>query len=193
MSTFKPSLALWIDLGGGVLTAALVGSLLWMVLLGDDAATREINSLKRSVASARVELASLRGVLDDQSELLARRRSELSESGQLPDRAPIERDLRTLHTLARQHDLRVTHVSPLAPRKYPDLLELRYAIEVVGTTPNLTWFFKSIEDAQCWADISYLKVESGTSSHGESSDQRVASLTISLFSSRAGDEEPEDG
>ena len=72
-------------------------------------------------------------------------------------------------------------------------MELRYALEVAGTTPNLTWFFKSIEDAQFWADISYLKVEGEKSPRGESSDQRLASLTISLFSSAPPDEEPEDG
>ena len=193
MSRLKPSSALWIDIGGGAVTATLAASLLWMVLLGDDAATREIDRLRRSVSSGRTELASLRGVLDEQSELLARRKTELSESGQLPDRAPIERDLQTLHTLARQHDLKVIRVSPLPSRRYPDLLELRYALEVVGTTPNLTWFFKSIEDAQCWADISYLKVESEKSFGGKSSDQRLASLTISLFSSTPPDEEPEEG
>jgi hypothetical protein len=116
---------------------------------------------------------------------LKERQVELATSGQLPAQIPIEEYFQTLSRLAGRHHLRVVRHNPLGPRSYPGLLEQRYAYEVIGTMPDIARFFRAIEDAEFWADISYLKIDGGPPSAdqgGEPTDERDAILTISLFS-----------
>ena len=50
--------------------------------------------------------------------------------------------------------------------------------------PDVARFFKAIEQAEFWADVSYFKIEQGRPGSGEVSPEQVAgALTISLFSS----------
>jgi hypothetical protein len=193
MSRFSPSSVLWIDLCGACITLALAAGLFWMLFCSDNDARGEIENLRHDVQEAHGHLASLRTALDQQSALVTVRKQELERTGQLPDRAPIERDLKTLYTLASEHELKVLRVSPLPTREYPELQELRYAFEVTGATSGLISFFRSIEEAECWADISYLKVESAKTPQGSVSGTRTASLTISLFSSMPDEENSENG
>jgi Tfp pilus assembly protein PilO len=193
MSRFSPSSVLWIDLCGACITVALAATLLWMFLASDNDAGREIETLRHDVQEAHGHLTSLRTTLDQQSALVTIREQELERTGQLPDRAPIERDLKTLYTLASKHGLKVLRVSPLPTREYPELQELRYAFEVTGDTSGLIAFFRSIEEAECWADISYLKVDSAKTPEGSVGGTRTASLTISLFSSMPDEEDSQNG
>ena len=110
----------------------------------------------------------------------SRRQSQLAAVGPLPSEVPSESYLRTLSSLASENKLTVVRQLPLSPRDYPGLLEQRFAYEVSGTLPDLARFFKAVELSPSWTDISYLKVETGKSTEGES--HRSALLTFSVFS-----------
>jgi hypothetical protein len=87
----------------------------------------------------------------------------------------------------------VVRHNPLGPRSYPGLLEQRYAYEVIGTQPDLARFLRAIEDAEFWADISYLKIDGGKRQGGEPTDECDALLTISLFSAARAEGASESG
>jgi hypothetical protein len=85
----------------------------------------------------------------------------------------------------------VVRHNPLGPRSYPGLLEQRYAYEVMGRVADLARFLRDVEDAEFWADISYLKIDGGPPSAdqgGEPNGERDALLTISLFSAARAEE-----
>ncbi len=174
---------LMIDVAGGVLCTGLLGTFIWLAFFRGDRTVAEIQELGGTIADARRDLEGLRASLDEQRAILQERQKELAAGGQLPDRTPIEEYFQTLSHVASKHRLRVVRHNPLTPRSYPGLIEQRYAYEVSGAMPDIVRFLKAIEDAKFWADVSYLKIDSG-SRQGESAPrERVASLTISVFSS----------
>jgi len=179
---------LMIDLAGGALCIGLLGTLAWLALFRGDRTVAEIRELGGTIADARRDLESLRASLDEQRTILQQRQAELATGGQLPDRTPIEEYFQTLSHVASTHRLRVVRHNPLSPRSYPGLIEQRYAYEVSGAMPDIVRFLKAIEDAKFWADVSYLKIDSGSRQGEAGSRERVASLTISVFSSSREDE-----
>ena len=176
---------LLLDVLGASMSAAGLLVALWVTIFHNEHATSELRDSTQMISSSTQDLAALRSAGDRQRATLKERQAELATSGQLPAQIPIEEYFQTLSRLAIQHRLRVVRHNPLGARSYPGLLEQRYAYEVIGTMPDLARFFKAIEDAErsrFWADISYLKIDGGNRQSGEPTDERVAVLTISLFS-----------
>ncbi len=174
-------------LAGAFLTAA------WLTFVHNEHATVEVNELTELISTATQDLKALQTAEERQRAILKERQSELTAGGQLPAKIQIEEYFQTLSRLAAQHNLRVIRHNPLASRSYPGLLEQRYVYEVIGTMPDLARFFKAIEDAEFWADVSYLKIDGGRRNSGEPTDERVASLTISLFSAARAESASESG
>ena len=171
-----------IDAAGAAIVAVCVLVSVWLTAVRPDGAKSEITGLTRLIQAAQKDLIDQRAACDHQRAVLADRSAELAESGHLPEQTPLEEYFRTLSDLAARHQLRVVRQNPLSSRRYPGLLEQRFAYEKTGSTPDLVHFFKAIETIDFWADISYLKVESGQSPYGRTPSDRVATLTLSLFS-----------
>ena len=182
----KLSLLLLDALGASLSGAGLLVAF-WMTFFHNEHATTQLRDFTQLISSATQNLAALRTAGDGQRATLKEQQVELATSGQLPAQIPIEEYFQTLSRLAKQNHLDVVRHNPLGPRSYPGLLEQRYAYEVSGTMPHLALFFRAIEDAEFWADISYLKIDGGPSSADQGpgapgTDKRDALLTISLFS-----------
>ncbi len=173
---------LLLDALGASLSAVGVGAALWLFLVHNQHTVSELRDYNQLISSATQDLAALRTARDRQQATLQDRQTELAAGGQLPSEISLEGYFQTLSRLAVQHRLRVVRHNPLTSRNYPGLLEQRYAYEVIGTMPDLARFFKAIEDAEFWADISYLKIHDGQPQGGDPTEERIASLTISLFS-----------
>lgn len=179
---------LLLDALGASLSAAGLVTALWITLFHSEHATSEVREYDLKIVSATKDLADLRSAVDRQRATLKERLGELATSGQLPEQIPIEEYFQTLSRLAVEHRLRTVRHNPLPPRSYPGLFEQRFAYEVIGTMPDLARFFKAIEDAEFWADISYLKIDGGQTPGDQPTDERNALLTLSLFSAaRAND------
>lgn len=176
----RPWLA--IDFVGGCAVAGCVFAFGWLTMIRGDDVSVQIADLTRTVQTAKQELAVLRVVRDRRRVQLAHRRAELASRPRLPDHTPVEQYFQTLSVLAGQHRLRVRSHHPVSPRRYPGLLELRYAYELSGTMPDIIRFFRAVEETEFWADISFVKIQQGSGPPGGGSPQRVASLTISMFS-----------
>lgn len=174
---------LLMDLIGAAACAGLLSAFVWFACFRGDRTVAEIRELSETITDARRDLVGLRTSLDQQRTILQQRQAELVAGGQLPDETPIEEYFQTLSRVASSHRLHVVRHNPLSPRTYPGLLEQRYAYEVSGSMPDITRFLKAIEDAKFWADVSYLKIDAGSRQVGPASIERVASLTISVFSS----------
>ncbi len=168
----------------GCIVAGSLAGFIWFTAFREDVTASEIHRLTRLIHNARQDLRAVHEAQRGQRSVLAARRAELAETGQLPRETPIEIYFQTLSTFASEHRLRVVRHNPLASRYYPGLLEQRYAYEVAGSFSGLVGFLKSIEEADFWADVGYLKVERGRGSKNALSDERIAVLGISLFSAR---------
>jgi len=182
---------LLLDALGASLSGAGLLAACWMTFFHNEHATTELRDHTAMISSATQNLAALRMAVEGQRATLKERQEELATSGQLPAQIPIEEYFQTLSRLADRHRLRVVRHNPLAPRSYPGLLEQRYAYEVMGTMPDIAQFFRAIEDAEFWADISFLKIDGGSPSanqDGEQTGERDAMLTISLFSAAAAEQ-----
>lgn len=179
-----------IDVVGASIVAACLIGFGWLVMVGNDGTKTGIVTLRRLVQTAGRDARALRLAAARQRTLRDATRKELSGHGQLPDHAPIEAYFQALSVDAERHELHVIRHEPLASRRYPGLLEQRFAFEVSGSAPNLVRFLHSIEQTEFWADISYLRFHGLSPGPGESDRKTVAALTLSLFSSPAPDEAP---
>ena len=178
--------------GAGVLAGFLVTSV-WFLFVQSNATTREMAALRSRAANVRRELTSVRQLAEQKSSERTATRRELDATGQLPTRTPVDRYSQTVLDLAARFQLRVIRQNPVAPRTYPGLLEQRYAYEMHGATRDFVAFFAAVEQTNFWADISYLRFTDGGTSGPNSSDDRVASFTVSLFSALEVEKEKQDG
>jgi hypothetical protein len=172
-----------IDLVAGTAAALCLGAALWIGTEATDSTNARIAESTRDRSEARRTLAAFRTAKNRQQLALASRRRQLTETGQLPDRAPIDEYFRALSTTAAEHHLHVVRHQPLSSREYPGLLEQRFTYEVTGTARDLLRFLRAIEESGYWADVGYLKMERGVGDERAAANNRVATLTISLFSS----------
>lgn len=178
--------------GAGVLAACLVTSV-WFLFVQSNETTREIGVLRSRAADVRRDLTAVRRLAEQKSSERTATRRELDATGQLPTRTPVDQYSQTVLDLAARFDLRVIRQNPVALRTYPGLLEQRYAYELRGATRDFVAFFAAVEQTNFWADISYLRFGDGGTLGPDSSDNRVASFTVSLFSAPKAEKEKQDG
>lgn len=184
-----------IDVVGGCTVAACLFGLVWFTLIRPDRARAEIVELTRLLHRTRQEHRVVLASRHRQHAALQSYEAKLAKTGQLPTEAPIEEYFQTLSNFASKNHLRVVSHNPLTSRRYPGLLEQRYAYEVSGSLPDLIRFLKSIEESDFWADVSYLALDSGNAranAAGRGRAERVAALTISLFSVLSSDTSAQD-
>ena len=170
---------------GGCTVAGCLFGCAWLTLIRPDRARAEIDELTRLLHRTRQEHRVVTAARHRQRDTLRSYEAKLAETGQLPAQAPIEEYFQTLSNFAAKYNLRVVSHNPLTSRRYPGLLEQRYAYDVSGSLSDLIRFLKSIEESDFWADVSYLTLNSRNeraNAAGRGRAERVAALTISLFS-----------
>jgi hypothetical protein len=180
-----------LDLIGGCTLAAFLLVFLWLTFVRSDGTASQVKELRRVVQTVRQDLGQAMATRDQLRGVLADRQEELAKTGQLPEQTPVDEYFQTLSRLAEKHHLRVVRQNPLPSRSYPGLFERRYAYEVSGAMPDLTRFFRAIEDTDYWADVSFFKIDNG---RGRGSpNERGAVLIISLFSALPADDAADTG
>jgi hypothetical protein len=171
-----------IDAVFGAVLAACLAAGAYLVFVGQDSTSAVIRDHRVTIAKSRSDILNLRSERDRLSALVTDRKLTLAESGILPPEMPVENYFQNLSRLASQHHLQVLRQNPLSPRTYPGLLEQRFLFEVSGATADLVQLLKSIEEIEAWADVSFIKIADGKSRQNSGADDRVAMLTISIFS-----------
>lgn len=182
-----------IDAVGGTFLVACAVAFIYLTVVRHDRITQRTDQLTQTIHNARIDLANLRLARDEQATVLTARRQELEETGRLPEESPTERYFQTLSTLAAGHELRVLRQHPLASKAYPGLLEKRFAYEVAGELPDIIRFLGAVESTDFWADVGYLRLSSKAAGGGAMGTQRLAGLTISMFSALPVEVEADDG
>ncbi len=178
----------------GVIAVALCAiGCFWLVAVWGDDTAQETRELRALVEASRGDLAYAEAANATQRELLALRETELAATGHLPVDTPTEAYFRTLSMFADACDLRVVRHQPVQARVYPGLLEQRYAYEVTGATRGILRFLQAVEQADFWADISYLKLDAHGTAGKSNANDRSAMLTFSLFSSLPTDDSAQKG
>lgn len=171
------------DVIGGCITAACLLCMAWILIISTHQTSMEMDQLTKAQRVVHRQLSLLKNECDRKRSLIIQIQSNMDQTGKLPEHAPIEDYFQTLAVLANHHHLRVLRHNPLTGRSYPGLIEQRFLYEVSGSMPDLVRYFKAIEDTQYWADISYLKIDRGSRMYRSRSKDRVAQLTISMFTS----------
>jgi len=158
----NPRWSVWaIDMiGGGIVVTCILG-LLWLTTVRANHTSRELEKLRNTRTLVHRQLTQKKNECDRKRKLLLRYQSGINKTGKLPDQPPVEDYFQMLSLLATQHHLQVLRHHPINGRAYPGLKEQRFLYEVSGSMPDLTRFFKAIENADYWADISYLKIDQG--------------------------------
>jgi len=172
-----------VDLIGGALVFTCAATFVWLTFLREDGADGEIASLTQTVTAMRRDLAEVNAELDAGRAQLGTKKTELAAEGELPGRGPVDEDLKVLSELALRHEVAIVRMTELPPRRYPGLLELRYTLDARAPLPNLMDLLRALEQADIWADVSYLKVVAGRAPAQVQQPERLAQLTVSLFSS----------
>ena len=172
-----------IDLAGGVIVSSCVAASFWLIVARAERTSAEIEKASNAIERARDELDRLRIERDRETGKIRERKAALARSGKLPEQAPVESYFSLLSRLAGDNNLRVVRHLPLASREYPGLLERRYAYDVSGSLPDIAKFFRAVEATEYWADIAYLRVDARSGAAGPETNERLAGLTFSVFSS----------
>jgi hypothetical protein len=193
MVTPIPTRLSFVDVPGAAVCGVCLLGCAYLVLFHSGHANLETAELTSLMNTATQDLSTVRAARDRQRAMVAERQTDLASGKYLPASLPIEEYFQTLSRLAHEHRLRVVRQNPLSPREYPGLLEQRYAYEVSGAMPDMARFFKAVEDADIWADIAYLKIETAEKDPQRVSSDRLAVLTISLFSALKQENPPSGG
>lgn len=181
------------DVIGGCITAACLLGMVWILTIRTHQTSKEMERLTKTQRVVHRQLSLLQKECDRKRSLILQVQSDMDQNGKLPDHPPIEEYFQTLSMLANKNHLHVLRHNPLTNRSYPGLQELRFLYEVSGGMPDLVRFFKAIEDMHYWADISYLKIDRGSRMYRSQSKDRLAQLTISMFSSSGNNDAQKTG
>lgn len=171
-----------IDVLGVCLVGACAVVSTWLLFVRFQQTAEKLDGLNGQILAVREDQQSIDNATVRQVKDLARAEGELALRGQLPVNAPVEAYFETLATVARRHGLTVVRQSPVGSRRYPGLLEQRFQYEVAGPGAGVLAFIKAIEESEFWADVAYLRIQSGNPTATGGGTSRVALLTISLFS-----------
>lgn len=171
-----------VDVAGALMLGACLLGCAYFGFIKSGQTSGEIGELATLSRSAAEDLTTARAACERQRAVLAGHQATLASERQLPLRAPLEESIQSLSSLAETHQVHVLRQNPLSPRRYPGLLEQRFALEVSGTMPELAAFFNAVEDTETWVDIAYLKIINAEVTTSGDAPERVATLTLSLFS-----------
>lgn len=172
-----------IDIAGCSVVVTCMLGMLWFTTIRASQHSQEWTRLNHIRQTTHNQLAQTNNQCQQERMKALAIEQDMIHTGKLPTTPPVENYFQTLSMLAKQHHLRVLRHNPLTGRNYHGLNEQRFLYEITGTLPDLTKFFKAIESTDYWADISYLKIDQGHGMYRSMSKQRVAQLTISMFSS----------
>jgi hypothetical protein len=172
-----------IDILGGLLTAAVLGTGTYYGVVQTEAAASDISVLTGTTRRLRSELVRLQSALDQSHAAAADSRAQLAQRGQLPRHSPVERDLQTLTQFARANRVMIAEVRPSGTVHYPGVTEVRYVLKGSGTFDALMGFFRSFEDSPFWADITHLRIDRAPAMPDTQNATRDAEISVSFFAS----------
>jgi hypothetical protein len=181
------------DVIGAALVLTLVGVGVWCGVIdrpraGEALAAAHVEQAKltaetRSIESAVAEARTKVGSLDEQ----------MKTRGALPERSPVEADLLAITNLARQGGVELFDVRPNGARRYPGVVELRYALRAEGSFTAILRFLDDFRESSFWADVTQLKLSREPGETAEAAAHCKADLVVSLFASDTGGEVAEGG
>jgi len=139
---------------------------------------------RTALSSATTQLAEIESALRQARVERARLAADITQRGALPQRTPIEEDLRELTQLARGNGVELVQVTPMPQEKYPGLVEIRYAVQARSDFTSLVAFLRGFETSNLWADITGLNI-GGSAGRAEAVEgERSSALVVSFFQSQ---------
>jgi len=171
-----------IDGAASLLVISLIWAVGWYAFLKPDTATSQMRELSAELAQMHADLRRLRSELDrsatERDGLLA----EVEKTGRLPDRSPIDQDLKTITALANRFGVKFLQVEPLPGADYPSVKELRYRVKSIGTYEDHLRFLDAFERCAFWADVTHLTLEQSKAEMVKFDPIRKSELILSFYS-----------
>ena len=174
---------LLIDVLGAAALLTMVSLTVWFSFLKPDTASSRMRSMSIELTQLEADLRGIRTAFDNltgEHRLLMQR---AEASGKLPERSSIDHDLHEITGLAKDSNLRLEQVQPVATVIYPNVREKLYRLISDGTFADHLRFLRAFEQCSFWADVTYFKLEQVNADPKQADPARKCELALSFYSS----------
>ncbi|MCB9851092.1 MAG: hypothetical protein H6817_10365 [Phycisphaerales bacterium] len=170
-----------IDLVGGSVTCGVVALGVWCTFFHLSTTSQHLTTVRSQLADMHKSVIAGEEALREKKRERDALERDIAERGALPERSPVESDLREIARMAKAEGIDLTQVTPVQGAEYPGLLELRYAINARADYDALLAFLRRFKDSTLWADI--IRLDIGGRRGDPSSEESVqpTALVMSLF------------
>lgn len=172
------------DLVGAALVCGLAALGIWSGFFHLQASAERVDRARKQLATTAATLAEAETALRNEQAQRSQLAGDIARRGALPQRSPVEDDLRDVARIARDSAVELVQVTPLAGEKYPGLVELRYSVRARGNFAGLLGFLRDFEHSSLWADITGLQIGQGTRGEGNGEGEQQAEIILSLFAAQ---------
>ena len=170
-----------IDAVGGALVCACLAVGAWFAFGPPRQAAAELRAHRDEAIRLDDEVSQMRATLLAAQERRQAARQRVESLGALPRRMKVEHDLNTIAELARDHNLSLSHVEPVATTDYPGVREARYTIRGTGQFPDWMAFLHAFEAGPFWADITNLDIGPPRGTRTAPDAAPETTLTVSFY------------
>jgi len=179
--------SLWlIDGIAALVIIAIAWAVGWYAFFKPDTATSQMRALSGDLSQMRADLRRLRSALDRTTDEHQAMLVEVEKTGRLPDRSPIDQDLKTITALANRYGVKFLHVEPVPGTEYPSVKEMRYRVKSIGTYEDHLRFLDAFEQCAFWADVTYFTLDQTKADMVKFDATRKSELILSFYSATRG-------
>jgi hypothetical protein len=179
------------DLMGAALVCGVAALGVWSGCFHLQASSAHLQRTREKLVKTGEALADAESVLRREQLRRTQLADDIARRGALPQRSPVEDDLRDIALIARDSHVELVQVSPLASEQYPGLVELRYTVQTRGRFDGLLGFLRAFERSTLWADITSLEIGGGGRETSADEQAQNASLVLSLFAAQGTEGAPQ--
>jgi len=170
---------LLVDACGVLVVAGLASVGLRYGLSGADQTAHQVRTLAAAVDDLTYNARRMKNTLEAQRAAYQARSSDFEEGDLLPEKTPVEADLRVISDLARRNHLQLTEFTPLGTTRYPGVCERQYRFKAGGTFAWHVGFLRDFRRSASWADITFVKL---LSPDPQTLGDKACELVVSLYS-----------
>ncbi len=165
-----------------ILALLLLGA--WSGAVHYPETSKKFTELESNYEHLRTSLQSTNNAIRRKTAELAMLQEDIRVRGSLPNRSPVEDDLKRIVRMARNNNMNLIRVAPSTEKDYPEVTELKYTVETKSRFEDLIGFLKDFEDAEFWADVTSLKIGSQKNRRDEENQRQTNEIGVSLFATR---------
>ncbi len=172
------------DIAGTTIMLCLAAVATWCGAIHSPSVSGKLAEMETNLEKMESSLRNTENAIRRKTVELGDLQADIESRGALPSKSPVETNLRNITRLARDNEVELISVKPSEEKAYPGLTEIKYAIEAKSGFRDLVQFLKDFEESEFWADVTKLKVETGSRNRVANDNTQSSELVLSLFASQ---------